>query len=168
MVRRVPLFNFCACAVIAANSLLSLPAAASPSASGEAAIQAEYVQMNAAFVRHDLTDVMSYFMPDYTQSKKNGDLEDLDQTKRDYQNELKQISTMQSRYSVLHCDSVPAGMEVEIRVHSDGTGIKHVLFATLKGSFTNDLWVRDLWVDTPSGWRLRHRQIFEDSTHIHL
>ena len=168
MERQIPLLRLSAWFVLGIIAFLPRPGHTDTIDSGQSAIQAEYVQMNAAFVRHDLDDVMSYFTPNYTATDSKGQTETLQQTRLQYEDELKQMTTMQSHYRVVSCTHVPAGIEIEIRAHSDGTGVKHVFFATLKGSFTNDLWVRDLWVQTPQGWRLRHRLIFQDDTHTRL
>ena len=49
---------------------------------------------------------------------------------------------------------------------STGTGSKRVLFVNVKGKFVNDMRASDLWVNTPSGWRLKSRLLLQDDSHV--
>ena len=138
-----------------------------PAGAGRAAILEAYDQINADFLHRDIPQVMSFFTPDFTEVNDRGAKADKEQTRRRYQEEQGQITTMQTHYTLQNFTPTVAGTLVEVRMHSDGTGVKRILFAKIHGTFTNDLWVRDLWVDTTQGWRLKHRQTLEDQTHTH-
>lgn len=156
---------------LAFGILISFPTfAAFPSAvpfTDRTAIQAVYDQLGAAFSRHDLTRFMSYFTPDYIDIDEKGDRLSKEQTRRGYQQQLGQIKTMQSHYAIQSLTPTVGGTLVEMKMHTDGIGEKRILFAKLHANFTDDLWVRDLWVNTPQGWRLQHRQTLQDTLHIH-
>ena len=128
------------------------------------AIQMEYIQMNADFVQHNLNGVMSFFTPDFFATSSDGKQISLKQTRQQYQQQLSQMKTMHSDYTVMNCRPTSSGYLMEIRVHSAGTGFKRILFAKINGSFTNDLCVRDLWVQNGNAWHLKHRVILEDNT----
>ncbi len=157
-------------AALAAVTCLPLSVAAPVFASvstDQTAIQKTYDQINQAFSRHDLNGFMSYFTPDYVDIDEKGAHLTRDQVRRGYRDQLGQIKTIQSRYSILSCTPAPKGYWVEMKMHSSGTGEKRILFAKVKGVFTNDLQVRDLWINTPHGWRLQHRQTLQDDLNTH-
>lgn len=165
-------FRFLGCFFCAA-SLLASPAAAAPLpppaplAADRAAIQAAYDGLNAAFSRHDLPRFLSYFTDDYVCTDEKGARLTKEQTRRGYQQQLGQMKTIQSRYVLQNLALPPSGgVLVEMKMHASGLGEKRVLFAKLHGTFTDDLWVRDLWVQTPQGWRLQRRQTLQDDLHI--
>ena len=130
-------------------------------------IQAAYDGINSAFVQHDLGRFMAYFAPDYVSVDQSGEKRCKDQERHYYQDLLGRIKSMQSRFSIQRLTPTPSGTLVEVAMHSDGIGEKRILFAKLHASFTNDVAVRDLWVDTPEGWRLKSRQTLSNQTHIH-
>jgi hypothetical protein len=152
------------------GALLSLPgrvSAGTNPAAAQAAIHTAYDQINAAFCKHDLDRFMSYFTPDYIDIDEKGEHLTKEQVRQGYRKQLGQIKTMQSHYAILSCTPATGGYLVEMKMHSDGTGEKRILFARLKGIFTNDIWVRDLWVNTPQGWRLQHRFTLQDQLNVH-
>ncbi|MDQ2799385.1 MAG: nuclear transport factor 2 family protein [Armatimonadota bacterium] len=152
--------------ILAALPALAAPPPAAPS-TDRIAIQAVYDQLGAAFGQHDLARFMSYFTPDYIDVDEKGAHLSKEQTRRGYQDQLGQIKTMQSHYAIQSLTPTAGGTLVEMKMHSDGTGAKRILFAKLHANFTDDLWVRDLWVNTPQGWRLQHRQTLQDQLRIH-
>ena len=156
----------CAAALAA---LLAAPAAPAPAAdtAPRAAIQAAYDQLDAAFVQRDMDRFMSFFAPDFTEQTPKGETRSRDRTRQGYQDQLRQIKTMRCRFAIQSLTPTPGGALVEMKMHADGTGEKRILFAKVRGTFTNDLWVRDLWVRTPQGWRLKHRQTLQDETRTH-
>lgn len=163
-------FTFGAALVAIAGLSFFTPTAASAGlsrAEAQLGIQGTYDQINAAFCRHDLNGFMSYFTQDFIDIDEKGAHLTKDQVRRGYHDQLDQIKTVQSRCSILSCASVPGGYLVEMKLHTNGTGEKRILFAKIKGIFTNDLWVRDLWVSTPQGWRLQHRQTLQDDLSVH-
>jgi len=157
----------CVALAFAAPSLTAAPPAAPPGAADRAAIQAAYDGLSAAFSQHDLPRFMAYFTPDYIDIDEKGARLTKEQTRRGYQQQLGQIKTIRSRYAIQNLTLTAAGTLVEMRMHSDGMGEKRVLFAKLHAAFTNDLWVRDLWINTPQGWRLQRRQTLRDDLRIH-
>jgi len=157
-----------ACALPACTLPLSAPASAAPSAmQTQSTIHGLYEQINAAFQRRDVGGVMAYFTPDYTATDPNGDRLSRDQTRRRYQDQLGQIKTIQGRFTIRRFVPTPGGAWAEMQMHTDGTGEKRILFAHVRGTFTNDFHSRDLWVKTPQGWRLKYRQILQDDTRTH-
>jgi len=60
----------------------------------------------------------------------------------------------------------PDGIHVQMATHSSGTGVKRILFLNIKGTFTNDLRVNDVWVSTPDGWRLKSRLMLQDDSKV--
>ena len=143
------------------------PASAAARDDAHAGIAAAYDQINAAYRERDIGRVMSYFLPDYVETDENGAKKDRDQARQQYEDWLKKIRSMRSRYVIQSVTPMGDGERVDMKMHTDGTGEKRVLFARLRGTFTNDLAVRDLWVSTPEGWQLRRRQILLDETRVH-
>lgn len=139
------------------------PAAPAPvSAATQSAIKAAYAAINTAFAGHDLTRFMLFFAPDYTVVDENGVVYSKEQTRRQYADQLKQMKTMQSRFTVENFTPTGSGIEVLMTLHTQGTGEKHVLFLHLKGKYSDDLKVHDLWVQTPQGWRIHSRKTLAD------
>ena len=136
--------------------------AAAPPSAAHTAIQAAYEGMGTSFQAHDLDRFMTYFQPDYVDIDENGKHLTKEQTRQGYSAQLRQMKSIQSRYVVKDVQATPIGTLVEMRLHSHGTGEKRILFAKIRGYFTDDLWVRDLWVNTPQGWRLQRRQTLKD------
>ena len=132
-------------------------------AAAQAAIESGYGQINAAFAQHDLDRFMTFFTPDYKVIDEKGTTYTKEQTRQQYTDQLKQMKTMQSRYTVQNFTATPAGLEVEMKLHLQGIGEKRVLFMKLKGNYTDDLWVHDLWINTPQGWRIKFRKTVADT-----
>ena len=155
------------CAVVlAAVPAAAAPPATPPPAADRAGIQAAYDGLGAAFSRHDLPRFMAYFTDDYIDiDEKNARLTK-EQTRRGYKDQLGEMKTIQSRYVIQSLVPAPGGTLVEMRLHATGLGEKRILFAKLHGTFTDDLWVRDLWVSTPQGWRIQRRQTLKDELRI--
>jgi hypothetical protein len=163
-----PLVRFlCVALVLTAAPLSATPPAPPPAAADQAAIQAAYDGLNAAFSRHDLPRFMAYFTDDYLDIDEKGAHLNKEQTRRGYRDQLGQMKTIQSRYILQSLLATPTGgMLAEMKMHASGVGEKRILFAKLRGAFTDDLWVRDLWVQTPQGWRLQRRQTLQDDLRI--
>jgi len=148
----------------------AVPAFAAPPAprpSERAAIQAAYDGLGDAFSRHDLPRFMAYFTDDYVDTDEHGARLTKEQTRRGYRDQLGQMKTIQSRYAIQSLSPAPGGTLVEMHLHATGRGEKRILFAKFHGTFTDELWVRDLWVSTPQGWRIQRRQTLKDELHIH-
>ena len=133
-----------------------------PSNTAYSAIQAAYEDMGASFQAHDLNRFMEHFRADYIDIDENGRHLTREQTRQGYQDQLRQLKSIQSRYVVKAVQETPTGTLVEMRLQSKGTGEKRILFAKIRGHFTDDLRVRDLWVNTPQGWRLQRRMTLKD------
>jgi hypothetical protein len=131
-------------------------------AASQAAIEAAYSEINTAFAAHNLDRFMTFFTPDYKVIDEKGATYTKEQTRQQYADQLKQMKTMQSRYSVQHFTPAPAGVEVEMKLHTQGIGEKRVLFMKIKGNYTDDLSVHDVWVNTPQGWRIKFRKTLAD------
>ncbi|BDI30105.1 hypothetical protein CCAX7_21560 [Capsulimonas corticalis] len=163
-----PLFSLCAvAAVLLSPHTLKAAAPSADRVATETAIKVIYDDINADFNRRDLSHMMAYFTPDYTEIDEKGTRHTKEQAREGYQKQLGQITTIQSHYTIQSVTPTPAGTLVEMHLHSDGTGQKRILFAKLHGSFTSDLQVRDLWVNTPDGWRIQHRQTLQNDLKVH-
>ncbi len=162
-----PLITVCslACCVQVSSAAGSSAAAAAPNAS-RADIQAAYDQFNTAFDSHDLDRFMSYFSPDFTGTDPAGKPVSRTETSKQFRERRNQILTMRCRYAMQNFTPTTDGVLVEMKMHSDGTGQKRVMFMKVRATFTNDTLVRDLWVNTANGWRLKRRQTLRDDTHI--
>lgn len=152
---------------------LALFGLAAPRVSAEAppaarsAISAAYSQLNTAFTQHDLGRFMTYFTPDYKVVDEKGATYNKEQTRRQYADQLRQVKTMQSRFTVGNFVSVPGGVEAEMKLHTQGIGEKRVLFMNFRGTYADDLWVHDFWVQTPQGWRVKSRKTLADKLVTH-
>lgn len=154
------------CLVLLAGHSANAETTAVP-ASTQAAILSAYSQINTAFSQHDLNRFLMFFTPDYKVIDEKGATYTKDQTQQQYAAQLKQMKTMQSRYSVQNFTSLADGVEVEMKLHTQGTGEKRVLFMRFKGSYVDDLWVHDLWVETSQGWRIKFRRTLADNLVTH-
>jgi len=147
------------------------PESAAPLPPGAAAyrnaIQSAYTVMTAAFVDNHLDRSSLYFATDYRQVDPHGHILDKDGSQKKFQSLRDQINTVQSLCTVASMNAEADGIHVEMATHSAGTGTKRVLFFKVSGTFTNDLRVSDVWVDTPDGWRLKSRLMLEDLSVIH-
>jgi hypothetical protein len=141
-------------------------AAAVPSGEQDA-IRSAYGQINTAFSQHDLDRFMTFFTPDYKVVDEKGATYTKEQTRKQYADQLKQVKTMQSRFTVQNFATAPAGVEVEMTLHTQGIGEKRVLFMKFKGNYSDDLRVQDLWVQTPQGWRIKSRKTLSDKLVTH-
>lgn len=144
------------------------PVAAEAPATALPGIRASYDGVDAAFHSRDLTRAMSYFTPDYTAFTEKGSRMDREQQRKQYADRMKQMKTWQTHYDIQKLTPLSHGeMLVALQMHCDGTGEKRILFAHVKGTFTNDFRARDLWVNTPDGWRLKSRTVLQDDTRTH-
>lgn len=157
-----------------ASAVVFLPLLAGPKAFAEAvpptaqaAIQSGYNQINVAFSQHDLDHFMAFFAPDYKVVDEKGTTYNKEQTRKQYADQLKQMKTMQSSFTVQNFAETSAGVEVEMKLHSQGVGEKRVLFMKFTGTYADDLSVRDLWVQTPQGWRIKSRKTVSDKLVTH-
>ena len=131
------------------------------------AIQSAYALMTAAFVDNRLDRSSLFFATDYRQVDPHGHALDKADSQKKFQTLRDQISTVQSQCTVGSMNAETDGIHVEMATHSAGTGSKRVLFFKIPGTFTNDLRVMDIWVDTPDGWRLKSRLMLEDLSIVH-
>ena len=133
----------------------------------QVAISEAYSQINAAFTQRDMNRFMTYFAPDYKVVDEKGTTYNKEETRKQYTDQLKQVRTMQSRFTVQNFVSVPGGVQAEMKLHTQGIGEKRVLFMKFKGTYADDLWVRDIWVQTPQGWRVKSRKTLSDKLVTH-
>ena len=147
--------------------LTASPVSAEVTPAAQSAISAAYAQINAAFTQHDLDRFMTYFTPDYKVVDEKGATYNKEQTRKQYADQLKQVKTMQSRFTIQNFVSVPGGVQAEMKLHTQGVGEKRVLFMHFKGTYADDLWVRDFWVQTPQGWRVKSRKTLADKLVTH-
>jgi len=130
-------------------------------------IHAAYDGINTAFVARDFDRFMTYFTRDFMDTEQDGKPVSRAQTLRNFQEQRKQIISMHSRYDFTTLSRNTDGVLVDMTLHTDGRGQKRILFAKLTGTFTSNLHVHDLWVDTSEGWKLKRRQTLQSETHVH-
>jgi hypothetical protein len=165
-VRRIPLHLGLLGAAGLTLIISPLDCAAASSDTARTSIQAAYAQINLDFVKDDVSGVMNYIAPDYTETDANGKTVDRKQAQRNYEDQRRQITSMKSRWTLGSLTPIGDGELVDMDLHSVGTGQKKFLFVRVNGNFTDDICVRDLWIDTPQGWRLQHRQVLSDHRRI--
>lgn len=140
---------------------------AGTAASERAGIQAAYDGMGDAFGKHDIPRLMTYFDPGYVNIDEKGHHLDKEQTHKKFETQLSQIKSVKGHWVIMNVVPEPDGAHVEMRMHSAGTGTKKLLFLTFTGSFTDDLWVQDVWVHNPAGWQLQRRHTLKDDLQTH-
>lgn len=129
-------------------------------------IRSAYDLMHDAFEDRNLTLAMSCFAPDYAAADEKGARISREQEQQIFRERMAQVRSAQSHYTIESLTRTTAGTWAEMRMHTEGIGIKRVLFARVRARFQNDLRVRDLWVSTPQGWHLKYRQTLQDETHL--
>ncbi len=129
-------------------------------------VTAQYAQINDAILTRNVDKIMSYFTDDFTEVNSAGATVNRDQERKDYQDEFGKIKSMDVHYTIQDVEPTANGTYCEVKFHMDGVGFKKILFVKVQGTFTNDLMVRDLWVPTSSGWRLKSRQCLLNETKV--
>jgi len=156
--------SLCACHVDA-HSVKAKPTVAAPGY--RLAIPNAYKQMTAAFAANHLDRGNLLVTNDYRQVDPQGNTLDKNGCRMKFQSERDSIRTIQSQMSIGRMTVTPAGVQVQMAMHSAGTGVKKVLFVHIKGTFINDMRVSDLWVNTHDGWRLKSRLLLRDDSKLH-
>lgn len=156
----------CALAVLSLCAWAARPAPAAPVSVADA-IRAVYGQINQQLRNRNPDAAMALFTPDYTLTDENGKKLTCAQAKQHYEESMRDVRSMHTTFDLVSVTPVKGGEWAEMKMHSEGTGQKRILFARIRGTFTNDLHVRDFWVSTPQGWRLKYRQTLQDDTHTH-
>jgi hypothetical protein len=129
------------------------------------AIQAVYDQIDDAFNSNHIERIPEFLTDDYTETDPHGQILDINASMRKLRDERNQISTIQCQLSIVSVTPAANGLLVEMKLHSFGTGQKRIAFFKIHGTFTNDLVTRDLWVETPAGWRIKTRLKLVDDSH---
>jgi len=127
------------------------------------AIKSAYDQMADGFATNHLERGAALMADDYREVDAQGNVLDKQGSMKKLHDKRQQVRTIQTKSSIASMTKLPDGVHVDITTYSNGTGIKRVLFATFKGTFTDELHVRDVWVDTSSGWKLTHRTVIKDN-----
>ncbi len=144
-----------------------LRADASSPAAARAGIKAAYDQICTDFGQRDIGGAMSFFAPDYVATDEHGKLISRDETRRQYLDLDSNITSLHSHWTLGSVTPVPGGFLADMDMRSDGTGRKKVMFFHVNGTFTSEMRVRDLWADTPQGWRIERRTILLHQTETH-
>lgn len=142
-------------------------AAAQPEGSGisvadRAAIETAYNDMTSAFAADKLCRAGALMTDDYRQIDDRGRGVDKAGAIKEFQAKRNMVRSFQSRLSITSVIAQADGVHVEMATHSWGTGVERILFFSVKGPYTYDLRVKDVWVKTPQGWRLKFRQKLQD------
>jgi hypothetical protein len=141
-------------------------AVADPTIGDKPAIQCAYDQLNSAFIDNAMSRMNAIWTDDYTQTDPAGHVLNRQGAMKKYQGMRNQIRTMQAHYEITSITPQSNGDIVEMTEHSWGMGAKKFLFVKVGGTFTNDLKVRDFWLSTPQGMRLKYRLLIEDQSQM--
>lgn len=122
-------------------------------------IQANYNQINAAFIRKDVKGATAYFTPDYVSINKKGEKQNLEEFRSHYDNVLNRfnIKLTSNKATIKNISITSNGIDVAIGQHTEGTmigGNKIVIDQSSK----------DFWTKTAQGWRLRQSRILTSQT----
>jgi hypothetical protein len=130
-----------------------------------AGIQNAYDRINQAFAENHVARMTQLIADDYSQTDPKGRVLDKQGLLKKLQWERDSISTVQYKCSITGVTQDPRGLMVDMTMHTSGNGVKRVLFMKFHGTFTNDLVVKDLWVKTATGWRIKTRCTLLDESH---
>jgi hypothetical protein len=128
----------------------------------------QYSEINDAVMKRDLDKIMSFLTPDFSEISSTGKTVNRFQEQKNYKAQFDKIKSMTSTFEVSDVTPAPEGTYCDVTIHMNGIGVKKVMFVNFTAGFTNELVVRDLWVNTASGWKIKSRQTFKDQTVINM
>jgi hypothetical protein len=129
-------------------------------------IQAAYGAITTAFDDGRIDLIPTYLTGDYTETEPHGKVLDKQAAMKNLRDQRNQITSVQCAWSIETVTNAPSGAIVQVKLHSQGTGCKRIAFFKVNGTFTNDMLVRDYWIDTPVGWRMKSRIKIVDESHV--
>jgi hypothetical protein len=135
------------------------PGYAETSSKIQPTIQTNYNQINAAFVRHDITGATALFTPDYVSINPEGAKQNLAEFREHYNNLFTRfnIKLTSNKATIKNIDVNARGVDVAIEQKTEGTvaGFNKIIINQTS---------RDSWLKTPQGWRLKESKILTSKT----
>jgi ketosteroid isomerase-like protein len=135
------------------------PVFAQINASVKPAIQTNYNQINAAFIRKDIKGATALFTPDYVSIDPEGKKQNLAEFREHYDNLFKRfnIKLTSNKATIKNIDTSAGGIDVAIDQKTEGTiaGFNKLVINQTS---------RDSWMKTPQGWRLKQSKILTSQT----
>ncbi|MCY7366998.1 MAG: nuclear transport factor 2 family protein [Chamaesiphon sp.] len=135
------------------------PGYAENSAKIQPTIQTNYNQINAAFVRRDITGATALFTPDYVNTNTDGKKQTLAEFREHYNNLFTRfnIKLTSNKATIKNIDVKASGIDVAIKQKTEGTvaGFNKIIINQTS---------RDSWLKTPQGWRLKESKILTSKT----
>jgi hypothetical protein len=123
------------------------------------AIQTNYNQINAAFIRKDIKGATALFTPDYVSINPEGGKQTLAEFREHYNNLFTRfnIQLTSNKATIKNIDINPSGIDVAIEQSTEGTvaGFNKIIINQTS---------RDSWLKTPQGWRLKQSKILTSQT----
>jgi ketosteroid isomerase-like protein len=137
---------------------VALPAltASALQSSPKAEIQSNYNKIAAAFMRKDLNSATSYFTPDYVSIDDKGESKNAEQIRQQYGPLLRRVKITKSRIFIQSFSAQGTQASALVKQRSD------LLFG--KSKIVREDTVRDTWIRTNSGWRIKQSQTLAVST----
>ena len=116
-------------------------------------------QINAAFVRKDITGATALFTPDYVSINPEGGKQTLAEFREHYHNLFNRfnIKLTSNKTTIKTIDLNDSGADVAIEQKTEGTvaGFNKIIINQTS---------RNLWLKTPQGWRLKQSKILTSQT----
>ncbi len=135
------------------------PGHAENSAKIQPTIQTNYNQINAAFIRRDITGATALFTPDYVNTNTDGKKQTLAEFREHYNNLFTRfnIKLTSNKATIKNIDVKASGIDVAIEQKTEGTvaGFNKIIINQTS---------RDSWLKTPQGWRLKESKILTSKT----
>jgi len=130
------------------------PVFAEINAKVQPAIQTNYNQINAAFIRQDIKGATALFTPDYILINPEGEKQTLAEFREHYGNLFTRfnVKLISNKATIKNIDVNASGIDVAIEQKTEGTiaGFNKIVINQTS---------RDLWLKTPQGWRLKQSKI---------
>ena len=146
--------TFLTTALITVAIVTIAPARAELSTKIQPAIQSNYNQINAAFVRKDMNAATALFTPDYVSISPEGEKKTLVEFREHYNNLFGRfnIKLTSNKATIKNIAVNPTGIDVALEQKTEATvaGASKIVI---------DQTSRDSWLKTPQGWRLKQSKI---------
>jgi ketosteroid isomerase-like protein len=136
-----------------------VPVYAENNAKIQPAIQTNYNQINAAFVRKDIKGATALFTPDYVSINPEGEKKTLAEFREHYNNLFTRfnIKLTSNKATIKNIAVNSNGIDVAIEQKTEGTvaGFNKIIINQTSS---------DSWLKTPQGWRLKQSKILTSQT----
>lgn len=135
------------------------PVFAQINSSVQPAIQNNYNKITAAFVRKDIQRATALFTPDYMSIDPEGKQQNLAEVREHYNNLFKRfnVKLTSNKATIKNIDVSAGGIDIAMEQKTEGTVAGFIKLVINQTS-------RDLWLETPQGWRLKQTKILTNQT----